>query len=133
MKIRKGVVAAVAGLALGTGAAGTPTTSSLAAPLTTRSQNCWYGGTHTTGGAKMQYYECRRTYQGRIQSSIKIRVIDTTNDGMCAFGRGDIGNSKTSAYPRVFARSCTTGAWSAWEISGWWNGNQGYEYVYLGH
>jgi hypothetical protein len=78
----------------------------------------------------MQYYECRRTYRGKTQSSITIRVGDTRTDGYCVRGRGDIGNSKSTAGHRVYVQDCTTGGWTAWKRSGWWNGNQGYEYVY---
>jgi hypothetical protein len=137
MNIRSRLVLASAGLALSGTLAAVPAADAFAgepsAPTASAAQSCWSGGTHTTGGAKMQYNECRRTYNGRTQTSITIRVEDTKTDGMCGWARGEIGNTQSSAYTRVTARSCTTGGWSAWTRSGWWNGTQGYEYVYLGH
>ncbi|MFE2499482.1 hypothetical protein [Streptomyces scopuliridis] len=152
MQMKAQTAVAVATLALSAGLVAVPSATADSTPRTTvsaqqagadvtavqsprqdtsASQNCWYGGTHTINGGKMQYHECRRTYMGRTQSSIKIRVQDTRTDGYCVRGRGDIGNSASTAGRRVYVTDCTTNSsWSAWKQSGWWNGNQGYEYVY---
>ncbi|MEV6028763.1 hypothetical protein [Streptomyces sp. NPDC052036] len=135
MGMHRLITLTTAGAALGAALFALPATSASAsapeAARVTMSQNCWSGGTHSTGGATMQYYECRRTHGGKVQTSISIRVKDTKNDGMCGMARGEIGNDAHSAYPRVHAKSCKTGGWSAWTRSGWWNGHQGYEYVYV--
>ncbi|GAA4142543.1 hypothetical protein [Actinomadura keratinilytica] len=96
-------------------------------------QNCWQGRPVSIRGARMEYQECRRDYGGTQQTAIRIRVKDTRRDGKCAVARGDIGYTwdQSTVHPRVRVVSCRTGRWSAWVRSGWWNGNQGYEYVYL--
>lgn len=129
MNIRNSVVLAAAGAALAGGLGFAPVAAAAQA-VPSAGQSCWYGGTHKITGGRMQYYECRRTYKGKTQSSIKIRVGDTRTDGYCVRGRGDIGNSKKTAGHRVYVQDCSTGGWTAWKRSGWWNGKQGYEYVY---
>lgn len=129
VNIRNSIVLAATGAALASGLAVAPTaTAAQATPST--SQSCWYGGTHTTTGGRIQYYECRRSYGGRTQSSVKIRVEDTRTDGYCVRGDGRIGNSSATAGRRVRVTECSTGSWTSWHASGWWNGSQAYEYVY---
>jgi hypothetical protein len=129
VNIRNSVVLAAVGAALA-GGLGLAPTAAAAQAMPSASQSCWYGGTHTTTGGRMQYYECRRNYQGRIQSSIKMRVEDTRTDGYCVRGDGRIGNSPRTAGLRLRVTDCSTGTWTSWRISGWWNGLQAYEYVY---
>ncbi|GLZ14090.1 hypothetical protein Acsp04_43250 [Actinomadura sp. NBRC 104425] len=104
-----------------------------ASSAATLGQMCWQGRPVSIRGARMEYYECRRDIRGTQQTSIAIRVKDTRRDGKCAVARGAIGYTwnKRSVRTRVRVVSCTAGHWSAWRRSGWWNGNQGYEYVYL--
>lgn len=144
MKISTCALAA-ASTTLGAALAIAPAAGAAAAPSASAAsyQQCWYGGTHTAehgGGAQMQYYECRRgTERKSQQSSIKIRVIDTRDhDGKCGRAYGKVGytwvDRKGKEHPydvhlRVRVESCTTGHWSAWKRSGWWNGNQGFETV----
>ncbi|GAA4059253.1 hypothetical protein [Actinomadura miaoliensis] len=141
----------VAGAALGTGLVAlappsdapaatvstvSSTTSTAAGPARTTTalrENCWKGNPDPIRGARMEYYECRRDMPGTQQTFIYLRVKDTRADGRCAVARGAIGYSwdRHSVRTRVKVRSCTPGRWSAWRTSDWWNGNQGYEYVYL--
>lgn len=115
------------------------TASSLAAQSTSTGvrANCWYDSKSYQGAAEMQYWECRRTYGGKVQSSVKVRVRDTSQDRKCAYVDVRIGYQnadgsvkKTTKHWRRFHHTCTTGGWSSWKRSGWWNGDQAWEVVY---
>ncbi|MEV6423500.1 hypothetical protein [Streptomyces sp. NPDC051662] len=135
MKARTALAAATLALSAGLVAAPSAsagTTAQSPRQDTSASQSCWNGSAVRITGGMLQYQECRRTYGGTTQSSLNIRVQDTRTDGYCAEGRGDIGNSANSAGRRVWVTDCSTnGSWSAWKRSGWWNGNEGYVYLYL--
>lgn len=107
--------------------AGTPDGAAAhALPAGVTSQQCWSNGIRTKT-ARLAYTECRRVYNGRTQSSIGMRVL--TLGPLCAYGVGKIGDSPRTAGTRVKVSKCIPGVWSSWKISGWWNGNDAYEYL----
>ncbi|WP_030802193.1 hypothetical protein [Streptomyces sp. NRRL S-337] len=142
MKTLRSVAVAAATMALGAGLALAPSAHAAtdktpthaapesftahALPAGVTSQQCWNNEIKTTT-ARLAYTECRRVYNGRTQSSIGMRVLALRP--LCAYGTGRIGDSPSTAGTRVKVRRCIPGAWSDWKISGWWNGNDAYEYL----
>ncbi|MEV6740774.1 hypothetical protein AB0N14_29040 [Streptomyces sp. NPDC051104] len=98
-----------------------------ALPAGVTSQQCWSHGIKRWN-ARLAYTECRRIYNGRTQSSIGMRVMNLGSTA-CVRGVGKIGDSPRTAGTRVKVSICRPMVWSSWKISGWWNGNDAYEYL----